>query len=44
VIFDIMPDTTGNGLHFEFEMPAMITREELCRFGEWLAESRYAVH
>ena len=34
VIFDIMPDTTGNGLHFEFEM-AMITREELCRFGEW---------
>jgi hypothetical protein len=40
VIFDIMPDTTGNGLHFEFEM-AMITREELCRFGEWLAESSY---
>jgi hypothetical protein len=37
VIYDIMPDTAGNGLYFEFELPERITREELSRFSEWLA-------
>jgi len=45
-IFDIEPDLCGNGLHFEFELPRVLTREELCGFGQWLAEAGYggAVH
>ena len=37
VIFDIFPDPEGNGLHFNFDFPPTITREELCRFSAWLA-------
>ena len=40
-IFDIVPDTGGSGLHFEFELPTVLTREELCGFSEWLASSGY---
>ena len=39
VIYDIEPDPGGNGLHFEFELPTVLTREELCGFSEWLASS-----
>jgi hypothetical protein len=39
-IFDIMPDTSGSGLYFEFELPrGVLTREELCCFSAWLAAS-----
>ena len=41
VIYDIMPDPAGNGLHFEFEFPQTITREELGRFREWLVTSGF---
>jgi hypothetical protein len=41
VIYDIVPDTAGTGLHFEFEMPALINRDELRAFGEWLASSAF---
>ena len=40
-IFDIEPEPCGNGLHFEFELPRALTREELCGFSQWLAESGY---
>lgn len=39
VIFDIVPDQDGNGLHFSFEFLPTITREELSQFSEWLARS-----
>jgi hypothetical protein len=39
IIFDIFPDPDGNGLHFLFEFPPAITREELNQFSEWLARS-----
>ena len=31
VIYDIRPQTAGNGLYFDFELPERITREELSR-------------
>jgi hypothetical protein len=37
VQYDIFPDPDGNGLHFNFDFPPTITREELVRFSEWLA-------
>jgi hypothetical protein len=45
--FDIVPDPTGDGiLFFEFEIPALVSRDDLRAFGEWLATSGYdgAVH
>jgi hypothetical protein len=37
-IFDIVPDVSGSGLYFEFELPSgVLTREELCGFSAWLA-------
>jgi hypothetical protein len=37
-IFDIVPDSSGSGLYFEFEVPGgVLTREELCGFSQWLA-------
>jgi hypothetical protein len=45
--FDIVPDPTGSGiLFFEFELPALVSRDDLRAFGEWLATSGYdgAVH
>ena len=41
VIYDIEPDPSGNGLHFEFALPKALTREELCGFSRWLVESGY---
>jgi hypothetical protein len=41
VIYDIVPDTAGNGLHFEFGMPALLSRDELRAFCEWLASSGF---
>ena len=41
VIYDIEPDSGGSGLHFEFALPKALTREELCAFSQWLAESGY---
>jgi hypothetical protein len=41
-IFDIVPDTSGSGLQFEFELPrGVLTREELSCFSEWLASSGF---
>ena len=41
-IFDIMPDSDGSGLHFEFELPrGVLTREELSCFSAWLASSGF---
>ena len=40
-IFDIVPYTGGEGLHFEFELPSVLTRQELVDFGEWLASAGY---
>ena len=40
--FDIVPDPTGDGiLFFEFELPALVCRDDLRAFGEWLASSGY---
>ena len=40
--FDIAPDPTGDGiLFFEFELPALVSRDDLRAFGEWLASSGY---
>jgi hypothetical protein len=40
--FDIVPDPTGDGiLFFEFELPALVSRDDLRAFGEWLASSGY---
>jgi hypothetical protein len=37
-IFDIVPDSSGSGLYFEFEAPSgVLTREDLCGFSRWLA-------
>jgi hypothetical protein len=37
-IFDIVPDSSGSGLYFEFELPGgVLTREDLCGFSQWLA-------
>jgi hypothetical protein len=37
-MFDIVPDASGSGLYFEFEVPSgVLTREDLCGFGQWLA-------
>jgi hypothetical protein len=37
-IFDIVPDSGGNGLYFEFELPSgVLSREDLCGFSQWLA-------
>ena len=46
VIYDIEPDVSGSGLHFEFELPTLVSRDDLRAFGEWLATSGYdgAVH
>jgi hypothetical protein len=41
-IFDIKPDPTGNGLHFEFPLPQLVNKNELREFSEWLAELGYA--
>ena len=41
VIYDIEPDVSGSGLHFEFELPTLVSREDLRAFGEWLASSGY---
>ena len=46
-IFDIVPDTSGSGLHFEFELrKGVLTRDELSCFSAWLASSDFegAVH
>jgi hypothetical protein len=40
-IFDIEPDPSGNGLHFEFPLPQVVSRSDLRAFGEWLASSSY---
>jgi hypothetical protein len=40
-IFDITPDQTGNGLHFEFPLPQLVSRNDLREFGEWLAATGY---
>jgi len=40
-IFDIVSDMDGTGLHFEFKLPMVLTREEVCGFSQWLAESGY---
>jgi hypothetical protein len=40
--FDIVPDPTGAGiLFFEFELPALVSRDDLRAFGEWLASLGY---
>jgi hypothetical protein len=40
--YDIAPDPTGDGiLFFEFELPALVSRDDLRAFGEWLASSGY---
>ena len=37
-MFDIVPDASGSGLYFEFEVPTgVLNREELCSFSQWLA-------
>ena len=41
VIYDIEPDVSGSGLHFEFELPTLVSRDDLRAFGEWLASSGY---
>ena len=41
VIYDIEPDVSGSGLHFEFELPTLVSRDDLRAFGEWLATSGY---
>ena len=41
VIYDIEPDVSGSGLHFEFELPALVSRDDLRAFGEWLASSGF---
>jgi hypothetical protein len=41
VIYDITPDLDGLGLHFSFPFPEQVTRDELRRFSEWLAEFGY---
>ena len=40
-IFDIAPDPTGNGLHFEFPLPQLVSRNDLREFSEWLAMTGY---
>jgi hypothetical protein len=40
-IFDIKPDESGCGLHFQFPLPQMGSRNDLRAFGEWLASSDY---
>ena len=35
------PTFSGSGLHFEFELPALVSRDDLRAFGEWLASSGY---
>ena len=42
VIYDIEPDVSGSGLHFEFELPTLVSRGDLRAFGEWLASSGYS--
>ena len=38
--FDIVTDPTGVGiLFFEFELPALLSRDDLRAFSEWLAEA-----
>lgn len=39
VIHDVVPDACGNGLLFEFELPALVSRDELADFSRWLAWS-----
>jgi hypothetical protein len=40
--YDLAPDPTGDGiLFFEFELPALVSRNDLRAFGEWLASSGY---
>jgi hypothetical protein len=41
VIYDIEPDMDGTGLYFEFQLPVVLTREEVRGFSQWLAESGY---
>jgi hypothetical protein len=37
-MFDIVPDASGSGLYFEFEVPnGVLTREDLSGFSQWLA-------
>jgi hypothetical protein len=36
VIFDIDPDETSCGLHFNFPLPELVTKEELSAFALWL--------
>ena len=40
-IFDIAPDESGNGLHFEFPLPQLVNRNDLREFGQWLATTGY---
>jgi hypothetical protein len=39
VIYDIVPDEGGNGLHFEFERPQLVSCDDVREFTKWLAWS-----
>jgi hypothetical protein len=41
VIFDVAPDEAGCGLHFEFPLPQLVSRNDLREFSEWLAMTGY---
>jgi hypothetical protein len=37
VIYDVEPDENGSGLHFQFSLPQLVSRDDLSAFAVWLA-------
>jgi hypothetical protein len=41
--FDLEPDPLGHGvMFFEFKLPALVSRDDIRKFAEWLASPSYA--